>query len=96
MKTIRSSRPVPERSATARPAPWFSQLNQSGTSIQGVQLVGFPAASSRLPTRYRPRFWPPGSSTMTASRSRPPSPTRSATATLPPAFWNENQSGMGS
>ena len=37
MKTIKSREPSPSKSATAMLPPWFSQLNQSGMSIQGVQ-----------------------------------------------------------
>src|SRR5205807_594017 len=95
MSTTRSGRPLPVTSATAAPAPWFSNENQSGTSSQGVQPpVTTPVASRSRPTRYRPRFWPGGASTMSTTRSGRPLPVTSATARPAPWFSNENQSGM--
>src|SRR5918993_2258987 len=92
--TTRSWAPLPPRSARAMPAPWFWWENQSGTGIHGVQPpVTWPAVSRPRPTRNRPWFLPAGASTMATTRSWAPSPARLATATPPPSFSHENQSG---
>src|SRR6266536_714750 len=94
INTTRSGRPEPVTSATATPAPWLAQENQSGTSTHGVQPpVTTPAASRSRPIRYSPRFCCGPSSTINTTRSGRPEPVRSARAASTPWFSQENQSG---
>src|SRR4051794_23652331 len=81
-------------SASATPAPWFSQNPQSGTGCHGLHgPVRSPSAVSPWPTRYHPAFAPGGASTMRTTTERPPSRARSPTATPAPAEAPANQSG---
>src|SRR5262249_29836151 len=94
INTTRSGRPEPVTSATATPAPWLSQENQSGTSTHGVHPpLTTPSASRSWPIRYTPRFCSGPLSTMNTTRSGRPDPVTSATALSTPWFSHENQSG---